>query len=139
MTTWLLDTGPLVAFFDRADRFHEWARQRWAEAPLPMITCDAVLAEAAYLLRTRVGIGSKNVLELFERKIIRAPFSVEQEANALADLLDNYEDQEMDLADACLVRMSEMWRDCRVFTLDLRDFSRYRRFERRVIPLVAMP
>jgi hypothetical protein len=49
----------------------------------------------------------------------------------------NYHDQEMQLADACLVRMSELKRDCRVFTLDRRDFRVYRRFDRQVIPLVA--
>ncbi len=39
--------------------------------------------------------------------------------------------------DACLVRMSELRRDCRVFTLDKAEFQVYRRFERQVIPLVA--
>jgi hypothetical protein len=48
-----------------------------------------------------------------------------------------YHDQEMQLADACLVRMSELKRDCRVFTLDRRDFQVYRRFDRQMIPLVA--
>ena len=43
----------------------------------------------------------------------------------------------MQLADACLVRMSELKRDCRVFTLDKTEFQVYRRFERQVIPLVA--
>ena len=48
-----------------------------------------------------------------------------------------YHDQRMQLADACLVRMSELKRDCRVFTLDRRDFQVYRRFDRQMIPLVA--
>jgi hypothetical protein len=45
--------------------------------------------------------------------------------------------QNMQVADACLVRMSELHRDCRVFTLDAQDFQVYRRFDRQVIPLVA--
>jgi hypothetical protein len=45
----------------------------------------------------------------------------------------------MDLADACIVRMSELERDCRVITVDRRDFSVYRRNGRDLIPLVAPP
>jgi len=51
--------------------------------------------------------------------------------------MEKYGDQEMQLADACLVRMSELHRDSRVFTLDKQGFRVYRRFERQVIPLVA--
>jgi len=51
--------------------------------------------------------------------------------------MEKYGDQEMQLADACLVRMSELQRDCRLFTLDQKDFRVYRRFERQVIPLIA--
>jgi predicted nucleic acid-binding protein len=51
-------------------------------------------------------------------------------------LLEKYQDQEMELADACLVRMAELKRDCRVFTLDKAEFQIYRRFERQVIPLI---
>ena len=56
---------------------------------------------------------------------------------AVAGLLNKYRDQEMQLADACLVRMSEVHREAKVFTLDVTDFTRYRRFDRRVISLVS--
>lgn len=137
MTAWLLDAGPLVAFFDRSDAGHEWAKEQWAQAPVPMLTCEAVLAEAAYLLREHARLPSEKLLALFERKIIRVPFALEEHAGPVAHLLEKYRDQEMQLADACLVRMSELNRDCRVFTLDRTEFQVYRRFERQVIPLVA--
>jgi uncharacterized protein len=137
MTAWLLDTGPLVAFFDRSDAGHEWAKEQWTLAPVPMLTCEAVLAEAAYLLREHAGLPSEKILALFERKIIAVPFSLEEHAGPVAHLLEKYCDQGMQLADACLVRMSELKRDCRVFTLDKQDFQVYRRFDRQVIPLVA--
>ncbi|MCX6921747.1 MAG: PIN domain-containing protein [Verrucomicrobia bacterium] len=137
MTAWLLDTGPLVAFFDRSDARHEWAKEQWAQAPVPMLTCDAVLAEAAYLLREHAGLPSEKLLALFERKVITVPFSLGAHAGPVAHLLEKYNDQGMQLADACLVRMSELKRDCRVFTLDKQEFQVYRRFERQVIPLVA--
>ena len=137
MTAWLLDTGPLVAFFDRSDAGHEWAKEQWAQAPVPMLTCEAVLAEAAYLLREHAGLPSEKILALFERKVITVPFSLEAHAGPVAHLLEKYHDQGMQLADACLVRMSELKRDCRVFTLDKQEFRVYRRFERQVIPLAA--
>ncbi len=137
MTAWLLDTGPLVAFFDRSDADHEWAKQQWAQAPVPMLTCESVLAEAAYLLVEHARLPSEKLLALFEREVITAPFSLEAHAGPVAHLLEKYHDQGMQLADACLVRMSELKRDCRVFTLDRQDFQVYRRFDRQVIPLVA--
>ncbi len=137
MTAWLLDTGPLVAFFDRSDACHEWAKGKWRQAPVPMLTCEAVLAEAAYLLRAHARLPGEKILALFERKVITVPFALEAHAEPVAQLLEKYHDQGMDLADACLVRMSELKRDCRVFTLDRQDFEVYRRFDRQVIPLVA--
>jgi uncharacterized protein len=137
MTAWLLDTGPLVAFFDRSDADHDWAKEQWAKAPVPMLTCEAVLAEAAYLLQERAGLAPERLLALFERGIISALFRLEEHAAPVARLLERYRDQQMQLADACLVRMSELKRDCRVFTLDKQEFQVYRRFERQVIPLVA--
>jgi predicted nucleic acid-binding protein len=137
MTAWLLDTGPLVAFFDRSEECHAWTKVQWAQAPVPMLTCEAVLAEAAYLLQERAGLPAERVLALFERKVISVPFYLEEHAAPVARLLERYRDQEMQLADACLVRMSELKRDCRVFTLDTEEFRVYRRFERQVIPLVA--
>jgi predicted nucleic acid-binding protein len=121
MTAWLIDTGPLVAFFDRSDADHEWAKEEWAKAPLPMLTCEAVLAEAAYLLHDRAGLAPEKLLALFERGIISVPFRLDEHAALVARLLERYRDQEMQLADACRVRMSEFKRDYRVFTVDSRN------------------
>ena len=137
MTAWLLDTGPMVAFFDRSDADHEWAKEQWAQAPVPMLTCEAVLAEATYLLREHAGLPSETIQALFERKIITIPFALEAHAGPVAHVLGKYRDQGMQLADACLVRMSELKRDFQVFTLDKQEFQVYRRFDRQVIPLVV--
>jgi uncharacterized protein len=137
MMAWLLDTGPLVAFFDKSDQFHAWAVAQWAQAPVPLLTCEAVLAEAAYLLREHAGLPSEKVLALFERKVIAAPFQLELHAAPVSQILERYRDQQMQLADACLVRMSELQRNSRVFTVDRTDFQVYRRFQRQVIPLIA--
>ncbi|MCW5557044.1 MAG: PIN domain-containing protein [Verrucomicrobiae bacterium] len=137
MIAWLVDTGPLVAFFDRGDAYHLWTKEQWAQAPVPLLTCDAVLAEATYLLEEHAGLAPEKVLTLLERNVLSAPFHLEEHASSVARLLERYRDQGIQLADACLVRMSEVKRDCRVFTLDRKDFGIYRRFERQVIPLVT--
>lgn len=74
MMAWLLDAGPLVALFDRSDKYHRWAVTQWARAPVPLLTCEAVLAEATYLLCEHAGLAGDKVLALFERKVIAAPF-----------------------------------------------------------------
>ena len=137
MTVWLLDTGPLVAFFDRSDSAHGWAKDLWAQAPVPMLTCEAVIAEAAYLLREHAGLCPEKVLALFDRGVVSSPFRLETHSTAVARLLEKYSDQNMQVADACLVKMSELHRDCRVFTLAAKDFQLYRRFDRQLIPLVS--
>src|SRR5262249_13104120 len=137
MTVWLLDTGPLVAFFDRNDEYHPWAKEQWARAPLPLLTCEAVLAEATYLLHTHARLSPEKVLALIDRKIVSARFVLEEHLAPVSRLLEKYSDQGMQLADACLVRMSELKSDSVVFTMDRRDFRLYRRCERQVIPLIA--
>ena len=139
MTPWLLDTGPLVAFFDRSDSFHPWAVAQWADAPIPLLTCEAVLAEAAYLLAEHGGLPTERVLALVERGVVATPFRIQEHVGPVARLLEKYRDQGMQLADACIVRMSELHRDCRVFTVDRGAFKVYRRFGRQIIPLVAPP
>lgn len=136
MTAWLLDTGPLVAFFDRSEAVHGWVTEKWAQAPVPLLTCEAVLAEAAYLLEQRAGLPPEKLLLLLERKVVAIAFTLHEHAGPVARLLERYRDQKMQLADACLVRMSELKRDSRVFTLD-RDFQVYRRFGRQMVPLIA--
>ena len=104
---------------------------------MPLLTCEAVLAEATYLLQRHAGLNPARVLELNGRGVVVASFRLEEHAGAVMRLLDKYADQRMQLADACLVRMSETARNSHVFTLDRRDFGVYRRFERQVIPLIA--
>lgn len=133
----LLDTGPLVASLNRRDRFHEWTKDQLAQIRPPLLTCEAVLAEACFLLRDLPG-GGKPVAELVARRVLVIPFRVDAHATSLADLLEKYSNIPMSLADACLVRMSELREDSLVFTID-RDFRLYRRHGRQVIPTLMPP
>jgi predicted nucleic acid-binding protein len=134
----LLDTGPLVAFLRRDDRHHKWAVETMARLRPPLRTCDAVLAETLYLLR-RGGSGAEAVLELVHRRIIETGFDVQSECVPLKTLIGKYGANVMDFADACLVRMSELYRQSRVFTVDTQFRDIYRRNGRQVIPTLLPP
>ena len=131
----ILDTGPLVAFINGRDRYHEWAKMQWAEMNPPLLTCEAVLSEACFLLRGLDG-GDKAVLELLHRKVLDIPFRLVEYVSQIAWLLKKYADIPMSLADACLVRMTELYPDSPVLTLDT-DFNIYRRNKHNVIPTLS--
>ena len=133
----LLDTGPLVACLNRRDEYHEWAKSVLAGLAPPMLTCEAVLAESSYLLRN-VHDGRRRVLDLIGRGVVTVAFGIEPHVVSLRKLLLKYSDAPMSLADACLVRLSELHDSCTVMTLD-RDFRLYRRHGRQTIPVLMPP
>jgi predicted nucleic acid-binding protein len=127
----ILDTGPLVALLNRRNRHHAWSTRAFGRVAPPLWTCEPVLTEAAHL----TGAG-RQILAMLSSGTLRIGLELEDQADAIAALLGRY-GTAMDLADACLVRMSELTRSCRVFTLDRRGFSVFRRNGRDVIPLLA--
>lgn len=137
MSAVIVDTGPLVAFLRRDDGHHAWVSSQLAALDPPLITCEAVLSEAAFLLR-RLARGPEALLALLRRQLIRVPFQLEAELPAVERLMSRYANVPMSLADACLVRMSETHAGSVVLTLDS-DFRTYRRHGRNVIPLIAPP
>ena len=130
----LLDTGPLVALLRDDDPAHGWARTTLTNMPGPLRTCDAVVTETCYLLRQIPG-GRKHVLAMIREGSLVIEPVLSKESAALENLLDVYGPR-MDLADACLVRLSELHRRSLVITLDS-DFRFYRRNVREQIPLLA--
>jgi predicted nucleic acid-binding protein len=133
----LLDTGPLIALIDRRDRHHAWAVTQFTEIVPPLLTCEPVVTEACFLARRADG-GPAAALQLFERGVARLQFALAEHFREVASLMERYTDVPMSLADACLVRMSELIADCVVFTLDS-DFRIYRRHKRQAIPLLIPP
>ena len=137
MTPVIVDTGPLVAFLSSRDRHHAWTKNELAKVNPPLLTCEGVLSEAAFLLRGQPG-GPAAVLELVSRKLVAIRFDLQAEVNAVGKLMERYKSVPMSLADACLVRMSETIPRALVLTIDS-DFSIYRRNRRQAIPLIAPP
>jgi predicted nucleic acid-binding protein len=130
----IADTGFLVAFANRNDRHHDWAVGVASRVTEPLLTCEAVLAEAAFHLRD-----SAVVLAMVEEGLVTVAFSFDQHLASLAALAKRYADRRPDLADLCLVRMSELHPRHSVITVDRADFRVYRRNRRDTIPLICPP
>ena len=130
----LLDTGPLVAFLNRRDKFHNWALAQWDQIKPPMLTCEAVISEACFLL-AQTGTGIDSVMQMIQRKITTVSFHLDEHIQSVKKLLLKYRSVPISLADACLIRMSELYPDSRIFTLDS-DFNLYRKDRRRIIPTI---
>jgi predicted nucleic acid-binding protein len=129
----ILDTGPLVGALDRDDQWHAWAAKRFTAIKQPALTCDAVISEACFLLRD-VPEARQKVFTLVERGILRVLPVLPDESPAVRTLLARF-GQRMDYADACLVRLSELYRAHTIVTTDAEDFRIYRRFTRQALPL----
>ena len=131
----ILDSGPLIALLDSRDLHHGWARAQWDTIEPPLLTCDAVVAEACSLARHLGDAGEEKVLQFVRRGAVELSFSLAAEMEAVHELVTKHRDVSMSLADACLVRMSELHPASAVFTLD-RALAIYRRSRGRRIPLL---
>ncbi len=130
----IADTGPLVAYCYGPDRHHDWAVRTLQGLRPPLLCCEAVLTELFWRV-AYLGGNTAQIWAWLEQDIIRIEFSVAEHYADLRRLMQRYANRKMDFADACLVRMSELHREARVFTCD-RDFKVYRRNERQQIPLI---
>ena len=129
----ILDTGPLVAFLNSSDKHHDWIEAQWAQIHPPLLTCEAVLSEACFLLRDWKE-GCVSVLKLLERGVLKISFCLSDNISSVSALIKKYRNIPTSLADACLVRMAELHDGSSILTLDS-DFRIYRKHHRKVIPL----
>lgn len=132
--TYLVDTGPIVAAINRRDQQHLWAVDQLGQISPPLLTCEAVISEAHFLLG-RVQGGRDALLGMLTDGLILLPWQLSEELTAVQALLKRYESVPMSLADACLVRMAEQFSESRVFTMD-GDFKIYRMNRNQIIPVI---
>ena len=130
----IADTGFLVAFGNRRDHHHRWALDIAYHINEPLLTCEAVLAETAFHLGS-----SRLVLSFVQDGLVRPALVAADHIPRLAELAARYADREPDLADLCLIRLSELYPKHPVITTDLTDFQVYRRGRREAIPLIHPP
>lgn len=130
----IVDTGPLVAFFDRSERHHRWVTERVQELDVPMLVCEPVLSETMHLLAP-FPRAQDTLFRFLENGSVAIAFRVEEHVTALHLLHQKYQDRPMSLADACIVRMAEIYNHHAVMTLNS-DFLVYRKKGR--VPLALI-
>jgi uncharacterized protein len=120
----LLAAGPLVTFLAAGLNHHHWVCEQWKSLRPPLLTCEPVLTEAAFLLK-REGRETDPLFALLERGVLRMGLRVEDHVADLRAMMRRYRDRPMSLADVCLVRLSELHPGNVIFTFDA-DFCIYR-------------
>lgn len=123
-----------MALINSDDGYHQWALELSPTFIAPALTCEAVMAEAAFHLDS-----AEVVLDMVESGFLEIAFDVNQHVPALLELANRYADRHPDFADLCLIRMSELFPRHTVVTTDEQDFRIYRRNKRDVIPFLCPP
>jgi predicted nucleic acid-binding protein len=126
----IVDASFLVALWRKNDQNHSWAVQQARRHPPPWTTCESVLSETDHLLAPE---GCATLRLACRRGALRIFQPHEDTLIPVLDLLEKYADVPMSIADACLVRLTEILPDPLLLTTDS-DFKIYRRLGRRVIP-----
>ena len=129
----LLDTGPLVALLSRNDSRHAAARRAFAVCAPPLRCCEAVVAEACFLLTKVHADAPAEAIALGRKGVYDISFTLKDEWRDMERLFHKYADRSISLADASLIRCAEKYEEPRILTFDA-DFdvyrwSRHRRFE----------
>jgi predicted nucleic acid-binding protein len=132
----IADTGFIVAFVNRDDQHHDWASEigRGVSIADPLLTCEAVLAEAAFQVES-----ASRVIALLQDGFLTVAFDLADNIEEVQALAERYRDRAPGLADLCIIRMSELNEHLPVLTVDESDFRVYRRNRRDVIPIVCPP
>ncbi len=124
----IADSGFIVAICSKTQARRQWARDWLARVTLPLLTSAANLQEAGWLLNNHA-----YAIQMVLDGDLEIGLDTQEEANRLHGLISKYADR-MDLADASIVRLSELHPRAKVLTVDKTDFKIYRRFGHETIP-----
>ena len=131
---YLVDAGPLIGWFSRRDQWHDWSTQALQAVDDVLWTSEAVFAEACYQLGGN-GPEVTALVELADSGHLQLLSPFAGSTGRLRILLAKY--PRMDVCGASLVLLSEAHPAAKIVTLDVRDFSIYRRFRNEVLPLIC--
>jgi predicted nucleic acid-binding protein len=132
---YLIDAGPLVGAFWPADQWHAWSRKVLSSVGGPVSTTETVFAEAAYHLNTHVP-ALLQLLAALETGLVRLNSMDPSSGGRAAEFITHYAPR-ADWGDATLVILSERYPRARLVTIDVRDFTIYRRRDGRPVPCIT--
>ena len=119
----LVDTGPQVALFDPHDAEHIRCRAILRTLQEPLYTTVAVLTE---VMLSPGSYGADRLREFIGQGGLVVWFMNEAGLQRAFELMEQYADHPMDLADASLIVAAEVLPTRKIFTIDRRDFATYR-------------
>ena len=122
MQSALVDSGPLIALFDRDDRFHALVKTYLAKAQLKLVTTWPVLTEVCAILPQNA---ADDFLEFVCRGGLRIAQLAPDDLSVMLALRRKYADRPMDFADASLVALALRDDEDRIVSVDS-DFEIYR-------------
>lgn len=119
----LVDTGVLVAVFNRSDPQHTAAAAWLARNRAPLLTVESVLSETAFFIPARLRAA---LAELAVRGVLKVHSPDAAGHARMAKLFGKYADQDPDWTNLALVWLAETTGVNQIATLDVADFSVYR-------------
>lgn len=136
MRCWLLDTGPLVAYLDAGDSYHNAVGSCLDDFSGQLVTTGAVITEAMHFV-SDTKVGPRLLAEFVTGSGSQVyDFAQPAELREAAALMERYADTPMDYADATLVLLAQGLGVKDILTLDRRGFSVYRMKRRQSFRLV---
>ncbi|NCN08525.1 MAG: PIN domain-containing protein [Leptospira sp.] len=120
----LIDTGPIVAFFDESDFYCAKCRLFLKDFNGKLFTSLAVVTEVSYLLADNKKV-QKSFIEWIKNGAITILNQDNQQFDSILAFMEKYSDRPMDFADASLMTISEIYDIRNIFTLDS-DFLFYK-------------
>ncbi len=121
----IIDTGPLVAALNSRDNHYHWVVAQLKTLHSPLLTCEVVISETGFLSGHHLHKVNA-IFEWLNNGSLAMAFQFKEERTAIHKLMVKYSNIPMSFADACLVRMTELYPQSVILTLD-RDFLIYRK------------
>jgi hypothetical protein len=120
----LIDTGAILAFLNRRDRWHEVCLKTLTTLTFPLATSAAVLTEVFHLLPNSWDLPP--VWTFLKSGAVTVLPIADDDLPEIETLMDRYQDRPMDFADATLVHLARREALTTIFTIDHDDFETYR-------------
>lgn len=120
----LIDAGPLIALFDKDDKYHYPIEDFLKNFQGRLYTSWPVITEALHMLDFNVNV-QIDLLKWIRKDALQIPYIAKESISRIIELSEKYSDVPMDFADATLIVISESENIKEIISIDS-DFYIYR-------------